>query len=347
MALSARWQPYSRLFLAADAADWVLGEEMRQLGRIARRVGISVASTEHALGVSAQSVFYASQFVLLDPAHFGRNRVGLAYFHGRRYWEEEPSFAACYSRLRAERDHISRVQVSNQAMREFILGSGLPPDRVHVIPISVDPWLFRPATPESRAAVRARLGLPSTAVVIGSFQKDGVGWGEGRHPKLIKGPDVFISAVRRLRAQVPELVVLLSGPARGYVRGRLEAAGIPYRYIYVPRYADVVPLYHAIDLYLVTSREEGGPKALLESMACGVPLITTRVGQALDLVRHGENAWIVDVDDVEEIVHWSMHALAGPKPEVIAAGRATAEENSYDRQIPLWAALFKGFVDAA
>jgi glycosyltransferase involved in cell wall biosynthesis len=41
-----------------------------------------------------------------------------------------------------------------------------------------------------------------------------------------------------------------------------------------------------MDIYIVTGWHEGGPKAVLESMAAGVPLVTTRVGQAMDLVQN-------------------------------------------------------------
>jgi len=45
-------------------------------------------------------------------------------------------------------------------------------------------------------------------------------------------------------------------------------------------------MLQALDLYIVASREEGEPKAILESMASGVPLVTTEVGQAMDFVEH-------------------------------------------------------------
>ncbi len=50
---------------------------------------------------------------------------------------------------------------------------------------------------------------------------------------------------------------------------------------------------------MIASRQEGGPKAALEAMATGVPLVTTRVGQAADLVEDGANGWMVEVEDVE------------------------------------------------
>ncbi len=110
----------------------------------------------------------------------------------------------------------------------------------------------------------------------------------------------------------------------------------------------VAPAYEAIDVCVVTSRDEGGPRAVLESMATGVPLVTTRVGQAADLVRHGENGWMVDVEDVDgaRAVGRARRrgALRTSSSACCRAGRLTAEENSYDALRPRWRALLDGFV---
>ena len=82
-------------------------------------------------------------------------------------------------------------------------------------------------------------------------------------------------------------------------------------------------------------------------MACGVPLVTTRVGQAMDLVEHGENGFMVDVEDVDGLAHWSKWVLEHPsdmKP-ILVKGSKTAEANAYERQLPLWSEFMKGFVD--
>lgn len=344
-----RWPSYSRLFLASDRTDWVLGNEAREVGAIARRLGVRVASTEHASGVNDQAVFYGSHFVLLSSLLLRRNRAAIAYFHGRRFTPSEPSFAACFDRLRLVHPRISRIQVSNRAMRDFVLGSGVDPGKVFVIPIGVNLTYFPFRTAEQRRAARKRHGIPEAAVVLGSFQKDGVGWGDGRQPKLIKGPDVFLELVTRLHRDIPELFVLLSGPARGYIRAGLDAIGVPYRHVYPRAYPEVGELYQAIDLYVVCSREEGGPKAVLEAMASGVPLVATRVGQAPDLVHHDRNGWLADVEDVDALVHWSARALRyTPEVEqVLRAARTTAEANAYDRQDDLWRPFFAGFVERA
>ena len=56
-----------------------------------------------------------------------------------------------------------------------------------------------------------------------------------------------------------------------------------------------------LDLYLVSSREEGGPKAIVESMASGVPLVTTNVGMANDFVIDQVNGGLVHDFDPNSI----------------------------------------------
>ena len=191
------------------------------------------------------------------------------------------------------------------------------------------------------SAARRDLGLPELAYVVGSFQKDGVGWGDGQEPKLIKGPDVLVEAMRILRERRPELHVLLSGPARGFVRSGLERHGIPYVHVRPETYEGIARLYAALDAYVVPSRQEGGPKSVLESMASGVPIVSTRVGQATELIDDGVNGRLVDVEDAEALAD----ALADDRlPGLVGAARETALANDKRTQEPLWRAFFEGFV---
>jgi glycosyltransferase involved in cell wall biosynthesis len=343
-----RWPPHSRLFVAADAANWVLAYEARQLERTANGLGVPLGPRALVNGVDRQSIFHQSQFTLLlhDFERRG-NHLGFAYFHGRPGTPGMPEFDACFETMRRRHGDIDRVQVTNGDMEALILDTGIAADKLHRIPIGIDLGAFALRTAASRAEARRALGLPESAFVVGSFQKDGVGWGEGREPKLIKGPDVLLAVAEELREAVPELLFLVTGPARGYVRAGLEDLGIPHRHVLLPDIDELPRAYEAIDLCLVTSRDEGGPRAVLEAMATGVPLVTTRVGQAADLVRHGENGWMVEVDDVDGLVEWAGHVAASPEgelEEVLRAGRATAEANSYDALRPRWRELLRGFV---
>lgn len=342
------WAPHSRLFIGQEAARWVLSYEARQLARTAAALGVELGPPGWLNAVERQSLFHQSQFtLLLHPFEKRGNHLGFAYFHGRPGTPGMPEFDACFETMRRRHAEIDRVQVTNRDMEQLVLDTGMAPEKVHRIPIGIDVEAFTLRTAERREAARQAFGLPADAFVVGSFQKDGVGWGDGLEPKLIKGPDVLVEAVARARERVPELTVLLTGPARGYVRAGLEAVGVPYRHALLPDVEDVARAYDAIDVCLVASRDEGGPRAVLESMATGVPLVTTRVGQATDLVEDGVNGWLVEVEDVEALAGSLAH-VAGASADELArvrtAGRETAETNSYLALRPRWRALLDGFV---
>jgi glycosyltransferase involved in cell wall biosynthesis len=99
----------------------------------------------------------------------------------------------------------------------------------------------------------------------------------------------------------------------------------------------------------VSSRQEGGPKALLESLAAGVPLVTTRVGQAQELAGDGRTALLCDVEDTEGLTAaiLRLHDDSALRASLVARGRETAEAHALEHQDPLWARLLEGFVARA
>ena len=337
-----RWPSGSRLLLVGEGAGWVIDQELLELGRVATRLGVHLADARYLTVSRRQAVFFGSQFALLaEPWRSFPHALATAYFHGRPGTPGMPEFDVAYAMLRAHHAELERVQVTHAEMHDLVLSSGIDPAKVFRIPIGVDVDVFPQQTPASRSTMRRELGLADDAFVVGSFQKDGVGWGDGEEPKLIKGPDVLVEAMHLLRERRPELHVLLSGPARGYVRAGLERYGIPYVHRRPDRYVDVARLYFALDAYVVPSRQEGGPKSVLEAMASGVPIVSTRSGQATELMEDGVNGRLVEVDDAEALAE----ALADDNlPMYVAAGRETALANDKVAQEPLWRAFFDGFV---
>jgi len=347
---SLKTKPYSKLFFVGDGSNWVLSWETREVRNIAKELGISTCITKNS-GFFRQSVFYASKYILLNPFlyFFGSGikcNIAFSYFHGYPS-SGELTANRCYNNLKKYHHRISRIQVSHSYMRDIVLETGIDPEKIFLIPIAINSDFFSPQTDESKKNARDIFGIPHEAVVVGSFQKDGNGKGKGLEPKLIKGPDIFLNTIRIVRESVPELFVLLSGPARGYVKKGLDDLKIPYKHVYLNNYPDIGQLYHCLDLYIVSSREEGGPKAILESMASGIPLVTTRVGQAMDLVTHKKNALLVDVEDVEALAHCTKSIIFDTqlRKKVIKNGFCTANKNSYNAHIPLWKTFFEGFVN--
>lgn len=348
-AASWNWKPYSRLVLYGDSVGWSLDWDMRELARISRRLGVRLVRPVWKHASTPQSFFFASQFFLEDDAwlRFLPGRIAFSYFHGLPNTGDE-LMDRVYNGLRTRHERIARVQVTHSEMREVVLSTGIDLEKVFTIPIGINLDYFPRQTVARKKSNREKLGIPQSAFVVGSFQKDGVGWGDGMEPKLIKGPDVFLEAIRRLKDEIPELFVLLTGPSRGYVKHGLEEMGVPYKHTYYKHYPEVAEMFAALDLYIVASRQEGGPKAILESMASGVPLVTTRVGQAMDIVRHGVNAWMTDAENVEALAAFALQVYRSDRESlnmVLNAGRATAEANSYDSQTEMWSAFMNGFVE--
>lgn len=340
------YKPYSILNIITDGANWVLNEEAKSLHKITSRLGIKSRIVLQCNSQLRQCVHYVEQFILLNPGIFKtKHRFSLDYFHGLQ--NSNNIFSKLFETFCENHNKIHRVRVSQSQIETLVLSSGILPEKVHRIPIGVDIDLFTFQTQESRQMVRKKLGIPGNAVVIGSFQKDGNGWKEGLEPKLIKGPDIFLKTTAILKERIKDLHVLLTGPARGYVRKGLERNNIPYSYVLLRNPSRINTYYHALDLYLITSREEGGPKAALESMASGIPLVSTMVGQAIDLIKHEKNGWLVPVEDVDGLVYWSHYVLNHPSDiqDVLKNARITAENNSHLSQSPLWNNFFKNYIE--
>ncbi len=315
---------------------------------IARKLDKKIAPTWLLPFTDKQSVFFGSYFDLfLNEKWFKRDcRYASAYFHGKP-GQGIAEFDTCYENLKKYHNHIWRLQVSNKAMYDVVISSGIAAKKIFLIPIGINLNYFTPQTEVLKKQARRKYMVPENAIVIGSFQKDGIGWEEGMIPKWPKGPEVFIRTIALLKENISNLFVLLSGPARGFVKEGLKKLGVPYQHCFVRQYPKIIELYHCLDLYIVASREEGGPKAVLESMASRVPLVTTRVGQAQDMVHHGKNGWMVDVDDAEGLASWALHCLKHreERERIVDNGLITAKQNTYEAQLPLWANFFKGFVN--
>ncbi len=182
----------------------------------------------------------------------------------------------------------------------------------------IDPLRWKPT---DKLSARARLGIDETSKIIGSFQRDT----EGRDlisPKMEKGPDVFCDLVERA-SKTQDITVLLGGWRREYVKGRLERAGIKYIYKELPPQSVIRDMYASCDLYLCTSRREGGPLCILEAAVMKVPIFSTRVGIASDVLHTSQimdpALWTLSLPSEEAIQFSYERALQrGPRGLVLS-----------------------------
>ncbi len=165
------------------------------------------------------------------------------------------------------------------------------------VPYAIDSRIFNRNVEFSAELTDLRTTLARVAsgrVIIGSFQRDSEG-GDLTSPKLLKGPDILLELAEALQRHGVPIHFLLAGPRRHWLRSQLTQRKIPYTYFgemfagddydqnIVARHL-LAQLYRLIDVYIVSSRSEGGPRAILEASACETPLLSTPVGIAPDLL---------------------------------------------------------------
>lgn len=288
--------------IVVEKADWAIRWWGTFTAEAANALQPDVAHvTTDPASLTSGVVEFGSQYQWVEwGRHLSpRCRFVTTFFHGKP--EDGSEVARHIEAFVRSAPKLDRIVASAAIVRDRLISWGIAESKIVRIPIGVEMHRFLPPTAEERSIARQRFGISPHEVVVGSFQKDGNGWGEGLEPKLIKGPDVFLSAVEKLAKQLP-VFVLLSGPARGYVKQGLERLGIRYAHDYAPDRDALAKLYHPLDIYLMTSREEGGPMAVMESMSAHVPVVATRVGMAPDLIVDGVSGALVDVGDTDAIV---------------------------------------------
>lgn len=165
-------------------------------------------------------------------------------------------------------------------------------------PSYVDYGVFKPNS-TSKEEICARLNIPWESMrgrfIFGSFQRDTEG-SDLSTPKWQKNPQLLI----KLLAGLPDKdrwVLLLAGPRRHFVVAECRRLGIPFMFFGTPPQesvddllsniqpaATMAELYGLVDCYLVTSKSEGGPRAVVEAAWCRTPVLSTDVGLAADIL---------------------------------------------------------------
>jgi glycosyltransferase involved in cell wall biosynthesis len=145
-----------------------------------------------------------------------------------------------------------------------------------VVPLGFDLSAFARIDDPARAAARESLGVPAAAHVVSTV---------GRLT-AIKQHHLFLETARLVANQDPAALFLIAGD--GELRAGLEQAardfGLGDRVRFLGWRRDLATIYGASDVFLLTSRNEGTPVALIESLASGVPGVSTDVGGVRDVM---------------------------------------------------------------
>jgi glycosyltransferase involved in cell wall biosynthesis len=210
-------------------------------------------------------------------------------------------------------------------LAQTAIGLGVDAGMIRVIPNGVDTDRFHP---RDKQACRRELGLPAEGRLVVTVAHLG--------PR--KGHREAVQAMARLPGDV--CLVLVGGDPeggknQGLLREMVDRLGLNGRVILAgPQPYGRIPLYlSAADVSVLASYREGCPNVVLESLACGTPVVATNVGAVPDIVQPGINGEIVSVGEVEPLAEaisgtlekrWSPQAVR--QSESVKSWSSVAEE---------------------
>lgn len=159
-----------------------------------------------------------------------------------------------------------------------------------------------------------------------------------------KGYDVLLKAFHRVHKRCADwnLVILGEGDCRDSLEALAARLGIADRIMLPGQTKDVLPYYSACDLFVLPSRFEGFGNVLVEAMSAGMPVISTDCPSGpAEIISHGENGWLVPVDDVGSLAAMLAATMEDPELRRRIGGRAlsVAERYALDRVGSTWADL--------
>lgn len=207
---------------------------------------------------------------------------------GRSFWGiyRNPVHVFIYLRDRIRyrgRTHRAVVCLSEADAASLRSTYGPVRPKVEVIPNGVDTEWFRPPTPEERLAARTELKLGTeerVAVFVGhEFSRKGLSYAiQG----LVHAPSVLLLIIGGNDLIIAE------------AHAEAEELGVGDRVLFLGPRHHPVPFLHASDFFVLPSAYEANALVVLEALACGLPVVSTRVGFAPDIVVDGENGFLVE-----------------------------------------------------
>lgn len=347
LALARKWGsgvPTVAIGPARDAPPWVVAVSSDRRPLPLRWLRYALA----ARGPARDAEVVDSHFALYGAVVLVMPRLRrlplVVHFHGP--WAEEfvANGARRDWRITAKRrleslvySRADAVVVTSEAFATVVRNAfSVPRDRVRVLGAGIDLGRFAPGSGHD---ARRRLGIgPGTFVVVAV-----------RRLVARMGLDVLLDAWATMAGADRLLLVAGDGPLRSRLQCRAEELGLAgtVRFLGAVDDAVVVDCYRAADVSVVPSVAfEGFGLVVLESLACGTPVVATDSGGMAETLRRLDPGLVVPPGDAHALARRLDEARAGAAPSA-ASCRSFAEGYSWDALADLHDALYRSVAEAA
>lgn len=189
----------------------------------------------------------------------------------------------------------TRVLVVSKDGAHLMHKLGVPAARVVHIPNGVDTDQFHPASPETKIICRQQLNLPTDKTIVLYV---------GRLNLATKDVDTLLHAWATLANDVQDsamLVIVGQGPDRKKLERLSSSLGINTTVVFAGAQQKIREYYWAADVFTLASRDEGLSNALLEAMACGLPVVSSNVGGTPDVVEEAKNGFLYEAQNYHQL----------------------------------------------
>jgi len=161
-------------------------------------------------------------------------------------------------------------------------------------------------------------------------------------------PDV-VEIFERVRRRIPaKLLMIGDGPDRTVAEWMVREKGLTRDVVFFGKQNQVQTLLNCADVLLLPSEIESFGLAALEAMACGVPIVASRVGGLPEVIDDGVEGYLVPLRDVETMAERSLAILTDPdRREQMgrAARKRASTQFCSDKIIPLYESLYRRVLD--
>jgi len=254
---------------------------------------------------------------------------GLGFVH---YWYRRPLKRCLYK--------LTDCVVTNSKEIETFLVKLRIARNVRVIYNGVDLRKFHPtATSASLAKKKAELNIPQGAPIIGIIAS----------LSPVKNHDCLLRAIPQVLDRFPNAMFLLigSGPLRAYLEELASKFSIATNVRFLGPRADIDDLLKVMDFSILCSHREGVSNAILESLASAKPVIASNVGGNPESVIHGENGYLFESSNSEQLAQHVIEMLSSAerRTQLGLAARKTAEEKfSLEEMVALYERLYESLL---
>ncbi len=285
---------------------------LAQLGRFARWCRTRQIAVVHA------AELYSNIFALPGAA-----LAGVPVRIGNRREINPDKSAAQIALQRAAYGCAHKVVANSRAAVERLIDEHVPAHRIGLVPNGLDGARYQPREP--RAALRR-------IVVVANLRAE-------------KGHDVLIDAAGAVLRRFPDARIdcVGAGPERERLVARARDRGVAHAITFSGHCDDVADRLAAGDIFVLPSRSEAFPNALLEAMAAGLPVVASGVGGILELIEDGRTGLLMPPGDPSALSDRLLRLMSAPALASSLGARAREHvlaHYSFERMVDAFEQLY-------